>query len=494
MCEAAEGGASLTSIEAQKEAAGPWEDPGMRTAAGIPLAISEIEALLGSRVETGAAVRAAHANTLTWIKAEPPDAVVWPLTTEEVAAVVRIATRHRVPLIAFGAGTSLEGQVNAPFGGISVDLSRMTRILSVSPRDLDCTVEAGVTRPSLNAHVRDLGLFFAVDPGADDATLGGMAATRASGTNAMRYGTMRENVLSLTAVMADGAVVTTGGRARKSAAGLDLTRLLVGSEGTLGIITELTLKLHPIPERVLVAACPFASVTGACEATMDANASGLALARVELLDALQIRAVNSHSKLALAETPHLFVEIAGGAAATEEQLAQFREIAVANGALAFEWAADEAERRRLWRARHDAFWSVRTMWPGKAIVVSDVAVPVSALASCVDETMADIAATGLVAPIVGHVGDGNFHVIAVFDAEDQAEVARVRGLLDRLIVRALALGGTCTGEHGVGQGKTGYIAQELGQPAVEAMRAIKHALDPLGIFNPGKMLPSTKVV
>jgi len=465
----------------------------MRDAGGVSQAISELKALLGARVETGAAVRAAHANTLTWIEAQPPDAVVWPLTTDEVAAVVGIAARYRVPVIPFGAGTSLEGHVNAPFGGLSVDLSRMARILSVSASDMDCTVEAGVTRPMLNAHLRDAGLFFAVDPGAADATLGGMAATRASGTNAMRYGTMRDNVISLKAVMANGTVVTTGARARKSAAGFDLTRLLIGSEGTLGIITELTLKLAPTPERVLVAACPFGSVTGACAATMAANASGLALARVELLDALQVRAVNVHSRLALPEAPHLFVEIAGGVAATEEQLAQFREIALANGALSFDWAADEEARRALWRARHEAFWSVRTMWPGKTVLVSDVAVPVSALAQCVDETVADIAACGLVAPIVGHVGDGNFHVIPVFDAGDSGEVTRVRGMLDRLVGRALALQGTCTGEHGVGQGKVDYLVQELGQPALDAMRAIKGALDPLGIFNPGKILSSTKV-
>jgi D-lactate dehydrogenase (cytochrome) len=461
----------------------------MREAPGVSQAIAELKALLGSRVETGEAVRAAHANTLTWIEAAPPDAVVWPLATDEVAAIVEIAGRHRVPLIAFGAGTSLEGQVNAPLGGISVDLSRMTRILAVSARDLDCTVEAGVTRPALNAHVRDLGLFFAVDPGADGATLGGMAATRASGTNAMRYGTMRDTVLSLKAVMANGAVMTTGGRARKSAAGLDLTRLLVGSEGTLGIITELTLKLHPVPERIVAAACPFETVAAACEATMDATASGLQLARVELLDALQVSAVNAHSKLALPERPHLFVEIAGGAAATEEELTQFREIALANGALAFAWAADETERRRLWRARHDAFWSVRTTWPGRSLVVSDVAVPISALAACVAETEADIAASGLVAPIVGHVGDGNFHVIVVFDAGEREEVERVRAFLDRLVARALAMGGTSTGEHGVGQGKAGHMAREFGGPALEAMRAIKGALDPLGILNPGKMLP-----
>lgn len=460
----------------------------MSNSAGISQAISELKVLLGTRVETGEAVRGAHANTLTWIASEPPDAVVWPLSTDEVAAIMDVARRHRAPLIPFGAGTSLEGHVNAPLGGISVDLSRMTRIVAVSAGDLDCTVEAGVTRPMLNAHVHDLGLFFAVDPGAGEATLGGMAATRASGTNAMRYGTMRDNVVSLKTVLANGEIVTTGRRARKSAAGLDLTRLLVGSEGTLGIITELTLKLNAIPARILAAACPFGSIGGACQATIDANASGLQLARVELLDAVQIRAVNFHSKLALPESPHLFVEIAGGKAATEEQLKVFREIALRNGALGFDWAADDKARRTLWCARHEAFRSVRAMWPGKSVLVSDVAVPLTALARCVEETVGDIAAAGLAVPIVGHVGDGNFHLIPVFDAADPDEVSRVRTLLDRLVTRALDAGGTCTGEHGVGQGKMVYLERELGRPAVEAMKAIKSALDPLGLLNPGKML------
>jgi D-lactate dehydrogenase (cytochrome) len=456
-------------------------------------AIADLESRFGSRVVTGEAVRRAHANTLTWIPAEPPDAVVWPLTTEEVAEIVAVAANHRIPIIPFGAGTSLEGHVNAPFGGISVDLSRMNRILSVEPRDLDCVVEAGVTRPQLNAHLRDLGLFFSVDPGAGDATLGGMAATRASGTNAMRYGTMRDNVLSLKAIMASGEVMTTGGRARKSAAGLDLTRLLIGSEGTLGLITELTLKLHPISERIVAVACPFSSITGACEATIEANESGLGLSKVELLDVLQVRAVNFHSKLELAELPHLFVEIAGGEAATEEQLHRFREIALRCGATGFEWAADEDARRRLWQARHDAFWSVRTMWPGKTTLASDVCVPVSQLARCVSETVADIEATRIPAPIVGHVGDGNFHVLPVFDMDDAESVMLVRGLLERLVERALALGGTCTGEHGVGQGKMAYLERELGASAIATMRAIKMALDPLGILNPGKMLNCSNV-
>lgn len=452
-------------------------------------AIAELQARFPGRVETGEAIRQAHANTLTWIASELPDAVVWPLSAEDVIEIVRIAARLRTPLIPFGAGTSLEGHVNAPRGGISLDMSRMTRIIAVEPRDLDCTVEAGVTRPMLNTHLRDKGLFFSVDPGAGDATLGGMAATRASGTTSMRYGTMRDNVLSLKAVMADGSLVTTGGRARKSAAGLDLTRLLIGSEGTLGIITELTLKLHPVPAHILAAACPFADIEGACEVTIEANASGLGLERVELLDAQQIRAVNRHSKLSLPETPHLFVEIAGGEAAIREQLEAFREIAFRCGALAFDWATDEAARRTLWRARHDAFWAVRTTWPGKSVIVSDVCVPVSKLARCVSETAADIEASRLTAPIVGHVGDGNFHVIAVFNAGDAREVAQIRALFDRIVERALAMGGTSTGEHGVGQGKSVFLARELGIEAVAAMRAVKHALDPLGILNPGKMLP-----
>lgn len=460
----------------------------MRNPQAVAAALAELRDRFGTRVATGEAVCRAHAHTLTGIAPQPPDGVVWPETTDEVAAIVAIAARHKAPLIPFGAGTSIEGHVNAPFGGISVDLSRMTRIVAVSPEDLDCTVEAGVTRPMLNAHLRDTGLMFPVDPGAADATLGGMAATRASGTTTVRYGTMRDNVLSLKAVMADGAVMTTGGRARKSAAGLDLTRLLIGSEGTLGIITELTLKLYPIPARMIAVSAAFPSVAEACAATIESGAGGLGLARVELLDALQLRAVNAHAKLGLPETPHLFVEIAGGRAATEDELAAFREIALRNGATDFAWADDADARRRLWQARHDAFPAVSSAWPGRLTLVSDVAVPLSALAECVTETVADIAASGLTAPIVGHVGDGNFHVIPVFDGDDADEVARVRAFLDRLVHRALALGGTSTGEHGVGQGKVRYLEQELGATAVAAMRAIKTALDPDCLFNPGKML------
>jgi len=448
--------------------------------------IASLRDIFGARLATGEAMRRQHANTLTWIANEPPDAVVWPETTREVADVVRLAGTHRVPVIPFGAGTSLEGHVNAPCGGIALDLQRMNRIIAVRARDLDCTVEAGVTRRQLNQHLRDEGLFFPVDPGAEEATLGGMAATRASGTNAVRYGTMRENVLNVTAVMADGSIVKTGGRARKSAAGYDLTRLLVGSEGTLAIITELSLRLAAIPESIVAAVCPFATIDGACNASIQVIQLGLGVARIELLDAAQIGAVNVHSKLALEEAPTLFVELNGTPASTREQVAAFEEIARACGALDFAWAADADARRRLWQARHDAFWSVGTRWPGKSVLVTDVAVPISRLAECITETEADIRRSGLVAPIVGHVGDGNFHTIPVFDPSNLREVATLRGFLARLSQRAIAMEGTCSGEHGIGQGKIDALKREMGT-GVEVMRQIKRGLDPLNILNPGKI-------
>jgi D-lactate dehydrogenase (cytochrome) len=449
-------------------------------------AIGKLRERCPGRVDTGVEARRQHANTTTWIANEPPDAVVWATDTADVAAIVAIAAEHRVPVIAFGAGTSLEGQVNAPLGGISLDMSRMDRIPAVNTRDLDCVVEAGVTRRQLDVHLRDTGLFFPVDPGAEEATLGGMAATRASGTTTVRYGTMRDNVVNLTAVMADGSIMRTGGRARKSAAGFDLARLLIGSEGTLGIITELTLRLYPVPGSIVAAVCPFASLEGACNATIEAIETGLAPARIELLDAVQIRAVNIHSKLALEEAPTLFVELHGTSVATREAAEAFGEIARGHGALSFAWAEGHEERRRLWGARHDAYWAVRTVWQGKTVLATDVCVPISRLADCVTETMDDIRRSGLTAPIVGHVGDGNFHAIPVFDAGNAQEVAAVRAFLERLVERALAMDGTSTGEHGIGQGKVGFLARELG-PGVEVMRAIKRALDPLGILNPGKI-------
>ncbi len=452
----------------------------------VKAAIAEVRELMPGRVETGEALRRQHANTVSSIAGEPPDAVAWPQSTEEVSEVLRIAARHRCPVIAFGAGTSLEGHVNAPHGGISLDMSRMNRILAVNARDLDCVVEAGVTRRQLNAHLRDCGLFFPVDPGAEEATLGGMAATRASGTNTVRYGTMRDNVVNLTAVMADGAVVRTGGRARKSAAGFDLARLLIGSEGTLGIITELTLRLYPVPASVVAAVCPFISIEGACNAAIEAIEAGLGLARIELLDQVQIGAVNIHAKLALEEAPTLFVEFHGTPAATREDAEAFGSIAREHGAIRFEWAEGHEERRRLWKARHDAYWAVRTAWPGKTTLATDVCVPISRLAECVRETTDDIRRSGLIAPIVGHVGDGNFHAIPVFDATSAEEVAAVEAFVGRLVQRALAMDGTSTGEHGIGEGKIKYLEEELGR-GVDVMRQIKRALDPAGILNPGKI-------
>ena len=446
---------------------------------------ARLAARFGNRFSTGAALREQHANTMTWIKCEPPDAVVFAESTQEVIEVVSLCAEARVPVIPFGTGTSLEGQVNAPFGGVSLDLSRMNRILAVHAEDFDCVVQPGVTRKALNDHLRDLGLFFSIDPGAD-ASLGGMAATRASGTNAVRYGTMRDNVLSLSAVMADGALLKTGNRARKSASGYDLTRLLVGSEGTLGVITELTLKLHGIPETILSAVCPFATIEGACNATIAAMQIGLPLARIELADEVQIKACNAYSHLTLGEQPTLFLEFHGTAASTREQVESFAEIARSEGGGDFRWAECPEERTKLWQARHDAYWAARGLRPGADVVTTDVCVPIFALAACVGETHADIESTGLLAPIVGHVGDGNFHIMPLFDAGSVEERRAVQGFLDRLVDRALRMDGTCSGEHGVGQGKIRYLAQEHGA-GVEVMIAIKKALDPLNILNPGKI-------
>jgi D-lactate dehydrogenase (cytochrome) len=439
----------------------------------------------GNRFSTGRALREQHANTLTWIATQPPDAVLFAETTAEVVEAVKLCAEARVPVIPFGTGTSLEGHVNAPFGGVSLDLSRMNRILAVHEEDLDCVVEPGVTRKALNDHLRDQGLFFAIDPGAD-ASLGGMAATRASGTNAVRYGTMRDNVLSLHAVLADGTLLNTGQRARKSANGYDLTHLLIGSEGTLGIITELTLKLHGIPETILSAVCSFATLEGACNATIIAMQMGLPLARIELADEVQIRACNAYSHLTLAEQPTLFLEFHGSAAATREQVETFAEIARDQGGGQFAWAERQEDRSKLWQARHDAYWAARGLRPGAEVVTTDVCVPISSLAACVGETRADIDRTGLLAPIVGHVGDGNFHVMPLFDAGSAEERRAVQGFLDRLTERALLMQGTCSGEHGVGQGKIRYLAQEHGA-GVDVMIAIKKALDPLNILNPGKI-------
>jgi D-lactate dehydrogenase (cytochrome) len=450
-------------------------------------ALAALGEMFGARFSTGLAVREQHCNTTTWLAGQPPDAVVFPHSTAEVQAIVRICALHRVPVIPFGAGTSLEGQINAPYGGVCIDLRDMNRVLAVHPEDLDCVVEPGVTRKQLNEYVRDQGVFFPIDPGAD-ASIGGMAATRASGTNAVRYGTMKDNVLALEAVLATGEVLTTARRARKSASGYDLTRLLVGSEGTLAVITEITLKLYGIPEAVSGGICPFPSVEAACQATIATIQTGIPVARIELLDALQVKAVNSYSKLALPERPMLCVEFHGSDAGVAEQSERFGAIAAECGGGPFEWATRTEDRSRLWQARHDAYWSAFGLRPGAKAVATDVCVPISRLAECVVATQEDIAAYRLVAPIVGHVGDGNFHLSLLVDMDDPDEVTRAEGLLERLVERALAMDGTCTGEHGVGQGKMKYLAAEHGDPALGAMRAIKQAFDPQNIMNPGKII------
>ncbi|QEL26069.1 FAD-binding protein [Bosea sp. F3-2] len=446
-----------------------------------------LAARFGNRLVTSLAVRQQHGHTLTWIPNLPPDAVVFPQNTAEVSEIVKLCAAHAVPVIAFGTGTSLEGHVNAVYGGVCIDMSQMKRIIAVHAEDLDVVVEAGVTRKELNEHLRDQGLMFPIDPGAD-ASIGGMAATRASGTNAVRYGTMKDNVLALKAVMADGSVVKTSTRARKTSAGYDLTRLLVGSEGTLGIITEVTLKLHGIPEAIAAGVCPFPSVKAACDATILTIQTGLPVARIELLDDVMIRGVNLHAKLGLPETTMLFVEFHGTEAGVAEQSERFGEIAAEFGGGPFEWATKAEDRSRLWQARHDAYWAAKALRPGFDSVATDVCVPISQLAECVEETKRDIEESGLIAPIAGHVGDGNFHTQPLVDLNDKAEVERAQAFIDRLVKRALAMGGTCTGEHGVGQKKIKYLEQEHGAEALAVMRTLKRALDPQNILNPGKII------
>jgi D-lactate dehydrogenase (cytochrome) len=458
----------------------------MDRTAPVQSAIAELIALFGERASTAAPLRAQHGRGESWHPAALPDAVIFPLSTEEVAAAVTICARHVVPVVPFGAGTSLEGQVAAVAGGVCIDLSRMTRIVAVNAADLDCTVEPGVTRKQLNADLRDLGLFFPIDPGAD-CTLGGMAATRASGTNAVRYGTMRENVLGLTAVLADGTVVKTGGRARKSAAGYDLTRLLVGSEGTLGVITDLTLRLHGIPEAIAAATVGFDAVGPAVETVIAAIQSGIPVARIEFLDEVSIAAVNRYSKLDLPRRPTLFVEFHGSAAGVREQAEALGAIARDHGGSDFAWADRAEDRARLWDARHKAYYAGLALRPNAAGVVTDVCVPISHLADCIVATKADLAATAIPAPLMGHVGDGNFHVCFIVDPSRPEEIATAERLHDRMVERALACGGTCTGEHGVGLGKRAHLRAEAGDAAVAAMRGIKQALDPAGIMNPGKI-------
>jgi len=441
---------------------------------------------LGDRLQTGAAIREQHGNTTTWILNQPPDAVAFPESTEEVADIVRTCADHGVPIIPFGTGTSLEGHVNAPAGGISIDLGRMNNVLAVHADDLDVVIQPGVTRSRLNEHLRDQGLFFPIDPGAD-ASLGGMAATRASGTNAVRYGTMKDNVVALEIVLPDGRVIQTAQRARKSSAGYDLTRLFVGAEGTLGIITELTLRLQGIPEAMSSATCSFPSIEAACSAVIMTIQMGVPVARIELLDPLTVKAVNAYSKLSLPERPLLLLEFHGSESSVAEQAETFGEIAGDSGGTGFAWTTSPEERTKLWQARHDVYWATCALRPGARALATDVCVPISRLAECVEAARAKASELRLIAPIVGHVGDGNFHVTPVVDLEDADEFARTEQFVGWLNDLAISMEGTCTGEHGIGQGKKPYLRRELGE-AVDFMAAIKAAIDPKGIMNPGKIL------
>jgi D-lactate dehydrogenase (cytochrome) len=455
--------------------------------ADLSVVIGALSKRFADRASTLPGIRQTHANSLTWVASQLPDIVVFPDSTDEIVEIVKLCAEHRVPIIPFGTGTSFEGHVNAPWGGVCVDTSRMHKLLAVHSEDLDCVIEPGITRKALNEQLRDTGLFFPIDPGAD-ASLGGMTSTRASGTNAVRYGTMKDNVLSLKVVLPNGEVMTTARRAKKSSAGYDLTRLMVGAEGTLGIITEITLRLAGIPEAISAGICPFPSVEAACDATIATIQSGLPIARIELADALQVKAFNLYSHLTLPETPMLFVEFHGSDASVKEQAERFGDIATEFGGGPFEWATKPEERSKLWQARHDAYWSALALRPGCKVIATDVCVPISRLAECVVATQEDIKATGLVAPIVGHVGDGNFHLTLLCDMDNPAEISTCRDFLHRLVERSLAMEGTCTGEHGVGQEKMKYLLKEHPPATIEAMRAIKQAFDPLNIMNPGKIV------
>jgi D-lactate dehydrogenase (cytochrome) len=459
--------------------------PGNALAAGLDV----LRAQLGERLSTAEAVRGHHGSDSTYHAPAPPDAVAFARSTEEVAFVVATCAAHGVPVVPYGAGTSIEGQIQALQGGVCVDLAAMDAVLEVNADDLDCRVQAGVTRKRLNEHLRDTGLFFPIDPGAD-ASLGGMAATRASGTNAVRYGTMRDLVMGLTVVLADGQVIRTGGRARKSSAGYDLTRLFVGSEGTLGVITEVQLRLFGIPEAISAAVCPFADVDGAVRTVIETIQAGVPVARIELLDAAMMGACAAYARLAdLAAAPTLFLEFHGTTTAVAEQAETVKALAAENGGGPFAWTDRAEERTRLWQARHDALWAALALRPGAKAMATDVCVPISRLAEAVCDAVADVQAAGLIAPIVGHVGDGNFHLTFLLDPDDPGELKRAKEVNARVVERAIAAGGTCTGEHGVGSGKLAYMAAEHG-PALDVMRAIKRALDPDDLMNPGKVLPA----
>jgi len=451
----------------------------------VQTAIAELQALLGDRLSTSTGVRDHHSKDESWHIPHRPDAVAFPNTTEEVSKIVQVCARHRIPVVAYGTGTSLEGAVIPEFGGVVIDLVNFDQVLQVNAEDLDVTVQARVTRKQLNDYIRDQGLFFPIDPGAD-ASLGGMAATRASGTNAVRYGTMRENVLGLTVVLADGRIIRTSRRARKSAAGYDLTRLFVGSEGTLGIITEVTLRLYGIPEAMAAAVCSFDSLEGAINTVIQTIQLGVPIARIELLDDVQMDSVNRFSKLDYPVKDTLFVEFHGTENGVKEQAEIVQSIAAEHGGGEFKWATKPEERSHLWTARHDVTYANKALRPGCEIWATDVCVPISRLAECILETKKDLKESFLIAPLVGHVGDGNFHLGFLINREDPKELAEAERLNERLVMRALSMDGTCTGEHGIGLGKMKFLVAEHGE-AVSVMREVKKALDPLGIMNPGKI-------
>jgi len=457
------------------------------SAANLEASISELQSLLGSRVTTAMVQREHHSHGESYLSPALPDAVCFPRTTEEVSHILKISARHRIPVVPFGAGTSVEGQVNAIHGGISIDLREMNKIVRVSVEDCDATVEAGVTRMQLVKGLNNTGLTFFVDPGAD-ATIGGMAGTRASGTTAVRYGTMGENVLGLTVVLADGRVIKTGSRARKSSAGYDLTHLFVGSEGTLGVITEVTLRLHPLPEKVSVAFCSFDTVQGAIETVIEAIQFGISLARVEFLDDKQVEAINLYSKIDLPVLPTLFFEFHGmNDRDVGDQATMLQSLAAEHGGRGFKWKTNPQDMDQLWDARHNAYFAAHALVPGAKVLATDICVPISRLAQCITETKDDLAHVSFRATIVGHVGDGNFHVLCVLDPENAAQFEEANRFAEQTVQRALRMGGTCTGEHGIGYGKMKYLHDEHGE-ALEVMRTIKRALDPDNRMNPGKIV------
>jgi D-lactate dehydrogenase (cytochrome) len=467
----------------------PTEQRARPSDVDVTAIVARLTQQFSERAVTSTAIREQHGHGEGMADTALPDVVVFPHTNEEVAAIVRLCHAARIPVIAFGIGTSLEGHVAALYGGVCIDLSQMNRVLAVNVADLDCRVQAGVTREQVNAELKGTGLFFPIDPGAN-ATIGGMASTRASGTNAVRYGTMRENVLGLTVITPDGRIVRTGGRARKSSAGYDLTRLFVGSEGTLGIITEIQLRLYGIPEAISAAVCQFQDLKSAVDTVIVAMQMGIPVARIELLDDAQMDVCIRYSKLeGFKAAPTLFFEFHGTVAGVREQSELMESITAEHGGGAFEWATRTEDRARLWKARHSAYYASKACYPGMEAFATDACVPISRLADCVLESKADADATGLVAPIVGHVGDGNFHLTIIFDPTRAEERAKAEALAKRVSMRAIAMGGTCTGEHGIGVHKLEALVAEHGE-AVELMQTIKRALDPRNIMNPGKTVPS----